>query len=53
MSEEGRAALEAEIKALQAEIASAKAANQKVADPHDYREAETRDLFIDLLLRRG
>jgi type I restriction enzyme R subunit len=53
VSEEGRAALEAEIKALQAEIAAAKAANQKVADKHDYREAETRDLFIDLLLREA
>ena len=53
VSEEGRAALEAEIKALQAEIAAAKAANQAVADAHDYREAETRDLFIDLLLREA
>jgi type I restriction enzyme R subunit len=52
-SEEGRAALEAEIKALQAEIAAAKAENQAVADNHDYREAETRDLFIDLLLREA
>ncbi len=53
VSEEGRAALEAEIKALQAEIAAAKAANQAIADTHDYREAETRDLFIDLLLREA
>ena len=53
VSEEGRAALEAEIKALQAEIAAAKAANQAVPDTHDYREAETRDLFIDLLLREA
>jgi type I restriction enzyme R subunit len=53
VSEEGRVALEAEIKALQVEIAAAKAANQKVADTHDYREAETRDLFIDLLLREA
>ena len=49
----GRAALEAEIKALQAEIAAIKAANQTTADTHDYREAETRDLFIDLLLREA
>src|SRR5439155_2704253 len=34
ISEEGRAALEAEIKTLQAEIAAAKAANQAVADIH-------------------
>jgi type I restriction enzyme R subunit len=53
VSQEGRAALEAEIKALQAEIAAAKAANQRIADTHDYREAETRDLFIDLLLREA
>jgi type I restriction enzyme R subunit len=53
ISEEGRAALEAELKALQAEIAAAKAANQAVADTHDYSEAETRDLFIDLLLREA
>ncbi len=53
VSEDGRAALEAEIKALQEEIAAIKAANQKTADPHDYREAETRDLFIDLLLREA
>ena len=53
VSEEGRAALEAEIKALQAEIAAVKAANQTTADTHDYREAETRDLFIDLLLREA
>jgi type I restriction enzyme, R subunit len=53
ISEEGRAALQAEIGALQAEIAAAKAANRAVADTHDYREAETRDLFIDLLLREA
>ena len=53
VSEDGRIALEAEIKALQEEIAAIKAANQKTADPHDYSEAETRDLFIDLLLREA
>jgi type I restriction enzyme, R subunit len=53
VSEEGRAALEVEIKALQAQIAAAKAANLATADTHDYREAETRDLFIDLLLREA
>src|SRR5579883_1424549 len=52
-SEEGRAALEAELKALQAQVAAAKAANQAVADTHNYSEAETRDLFIDLLLREA
>ena len=53
VSEDGRAALEAEIKALQAQVAAAKAANQAVPDAHDYSEAETRDLFIDLLLREA
>jgi len=53
VSEEGRAALEADIKGLQGEIAAIKAANQAAADPHDYRESETRDLFIDLLLREA
>ena len=53
VSEDSRAALEAEFKALQAEIAAIKAANQTTADTHDYREAETRDLFIDLLLREA
>lgn len=53
VSEEGRAALEAEIKALQEQIAAIKAANQATADPHDYSEAQTRDLFIDLLLREA
>jgi type I restriction enzyme, R subunit len=53
VSEEQRSALEAEIKALQGEIAAIKAANQAAPDPHDYREAETRDLFIDLLLREA
>lgn len=49
-SEEDRAALDAEVKRLQAEIAAVKAANEKTADTHDYNEAETRDTFIDLLL---
>jgi type I restriction enzyme, R subunit len=53
VSEEGRIALEAEIETLRAEIAAAKVANQAVTDTHDYREAETRDLFIDLLLREA
>lgn len=49
-SEEDRAALDAEIKRLQAEIAAVKQANQAAPDTHDYNEAETRDAFIDLLL---
>lgn len=36
-----------------AEVAEAKAANAARPDPHDYSEAETRDLFIDLLLKEA
>ncbi|WP_353650054.1 DEAD/DEAH box helicase family protein [Nakamurella sp. A5-74] len=43
---------EAEIAKLRAQIAAAQAANQKV-DDHDYSEAETRDLFIDLMLNEA
>jgi len=46
-------ALEAELAALQAEVAAAKAANATVPDTHDYSEAATRDLFIDILLREA
>lgn len=43
------AAKDAEIAELKAQIAAAQAASTKV-DDHDYSEAETRDLFIDVLL---
>ena len=43
-------ALEAELEKLRAEIAAAQAAKVGVPDTHDYDEAATRDLFIDLLL---
>ncbi|WP_161914423.1 DEAD/DEAH box helicase family protein [Methylosinus sp. C49] len=52
-SEERRAAIEAAHEALQAEIARIKAANQAIPDRRDYRESETRDLFIDTLLREA
>jgi type I restriction enzyme R subunit len=45
--------LEAELELLRAEVALAKAANATMPDTHDYSEAETRDLFIDLLLREA
>ena len=45
--------LEAELERLRAEVALAKAANATVVDTHDYREDETRSLFIDLLLREA
>lgn len=46
------AAKDAEIAELKARIAAAQAANAK-PDDHDYSEAETRDLFIDVLLREA
>ena len=42
--------LDAELAQLRAAVATAKAANEKQPDTHDYDEAHTRDLFIDLLL---
>jgi len=49
----GKASLEAEIAAERAAIAAAKAENAKTPGDHDYSEAETRDAFIDLLLREA
>ncbi len=48
-----KAALDAELVRLRAEVASAKKANAVEPDTHDYSEAETRDYFIDLLLREA
>ena len=42
--------LDAELAQLRATVARAKAANKNQPDTHDYDEANTRDLFIDLLL---
>ena len=47
------AALDAELAAARAELAKAKAANLAVPDGHDYDEAATRRLFIDVLLREA
>ncbi len=47
------AALSTELEALRAELAVAKAANSAAPDAHDYSEAETRDYFIDLLLKEA
>ncbi|MEV0807331.1 DEAD/DEAH box helicase family protein [Micromonospora sp. NPDC050200] len=47
---EKNASLDAELAKLRAEIAAAKAANESRPDDHDYDEAQTRDLFIDVLL---
>ena len=45
--------LDTELAALRAEVAAAKAANAAKPDDHDYNEAITRDLFIDLLLNES
>lgn len=48
------AELDAELARYRAEIAAAKAANAvQPASAHDYNEAATRDLFIDLLLKEA
>ncbi len=47
------AQLNAELAATRAELATAKSANLKVDDTHDYHEADTRRLFIDVLLREA
>ncbi|RST49349.1 DEAD/DEAH box helicase family protein [Variovorax sp. DXTD-1] len=52
-AETRRATLDAELAALRAEVAAAKAANTTQPDTHDYDEAATRDLFIDLLLKEA
>lgn len=46
-------AMEAELQRLRAEIAEAKKANAKIPDHHDYKESETRRLYIDLLLHEA
>jgi type I restriction enzyme R subunit len=45
--------LDNELKALRAEVAAARKAAEATPDAHDYNEAETRDRFIDLLLREA
>ncbi|MCC7134493.1 MAG: DEAD/DEAH box helicase family protein [Gemmatimonadales bacterium] len=48
-----KAALDDELKRLRAEVAEAKKAAAAQPDTHDYSEAETRDYFIDLLLKEA
>lgn len=48
-----KAALAAELHKLQAEVAAAKQANTAEPDTHDYSEAETRQAFIDVLLKEA
>src|SRR3984957_6865163 len=49
----GKAALDAELERLRAEIAAIKKQNAETPDTHNYSEAETRDSFIDLLLKEA
>jgi type I restriction enzyme, R subunit len=49
----GKLELDAELERLRAEVAEARRQNQARPDTHDYSEAETRDAFIDLLLRES
>ncbi len=46
-------ALDEELKRLRAAVAEAKKANAARPDDHDYSEAQTRDYFIDLLLKEA
>jgi len=48
-----RASLDQQLQQARAELAEAKKANQATPDAHDYSEAETRDYFIDLLLKEA
>ena len=46
-------AIDEELKQLRAELITVKQANTAQPDTHDYSEAQTRDLFIDLLLKES
>jgi type I restriction enzyme R subunit len=46
-------ALDEELTRLRAEVAAARRASEAQPDRHDYNEAETRDRYIDLLLREA
>jgi type I restriction enzyme, R subunit len=53
VAQQKAAALDEELARLRAEVAAAKAANNAQPDEHDYNEAQTRDLYIDLLLKEA
>ncbi|MDO9201762.1 MAG: DEAD/DEAH box helicase family protein, partial [Hydrogenophaga sp.] len=52
-AQQKNAALDAELARLRTEVATAKQANEAQPDTHDYTEAQTRDLYIDLLLKEA
>jgi len=47
------ATLDEELARLRSEVAAAKAINNAQPDAHDYDEAQTRDLYIDMLLKEA
>ena len=49
----GKKALDEELQRLRIEVAEAKKQNAARPDDHNYSEAETRDYFIDLLLKEA
>jgi type I restriction enzyme, R subunit len=49
----GKKALDNELERLRLEVADAKKQNAARPDDHNYSEAETRDYFIDLLLKEA
>lgn len=50
---EEKESLDEELKRARAELAAIKRANGATPDTHNYSEAETRDLFVDLLLKEA
>jgi type I restriction enzyme R subunit len=50
---ERRQQTEADLVAARAEITAIRRANEAVTDPHDYNEADTRHLLIDVLLKEA
>ncbi|MBK8804800.1 MAG: DEAD/DEAH box helicase family protein [Fibrobacteres bacterium] len=52
-AQSAKSALDEELAQIRSEVAEAKKAAAAIPDDHDYSEAQTRDLFIDLLLREA
>jgi type I restriction enzyme, R subunit len=48
-----KSALDEELQRLRSEVAAAKQAAATIPDAHDYAESETRNYFIDLLLKEA
>jgi type I restriction enzyme, R subunit len=52
-AEQKNAQLDKQLEKYRAELAAAKAINTATPDTHDYNEAQTRDVYIDLLLKEA